>query len=39
MRVTVEAILAEERVRRQQESGRWDGSKGGSEGGSTDSKK
>ena len=29
LRVTVEAILEAARVRRRQESGRWDGSKGG----------
>ena len=36
LRVTVEAILAVTRVRRRQESGRRDGIKVGSEGGSTD---
>ena len=35
LRVTVEAISAAARVRRQQGSGRRDGSEGGSEGGST----
>ena len=37
LRVTVEKILETARVRRQQESGRRDGRKVGSEGGGTDS--
>ena len=37
LKVAVEEILAAARVRRKQESGRRDGSKGGSEGGNMDS--